>query len=278
MPRKTQAHASGQMANTLEYQMQIRSGGAPGSGYAPRPQQLSDPFQSHSPGASQTKRGSQESNGAASAPIFGRTMPPAGNKFGAAPAAAATAGPMTAVSATPADYRKFILYIVNGDPNSNRAVLLASGLADVHIQNVRSIPALQRPAWLEHVPSLLSLSDNKCFVGTYCIEKLHQISSERSGAPMEIQNAVKDPSSDPLFYSAGSKSKFGVFVPDIGHEDHRYKSGSKISESDLEKYQRLRSTSGVYRPHATRTLDSDVLSLSANGKAAMYDDDEYEGY
>lgn len=165
----------------------------------------------------------------------------------------------TVVSNKSTDYKKYILYIVSNEPNSTRAVNAAAGVPDVMIQNVRNIPVVQRPRWLDRVPSLLSLDDNRCYTGTFCIDKLESIGKGLNAMPMDLVAAktgsAENTSDELVFYSASSssmRSKYGMFVPDVGKDDSRFSDNYKVSQADVDKLRSMREKPTSYRPNGTR--------------------------
>lgn len=173
------------------------------------------------------------------------------------------------VSERSMDYKKYILYVISHDPNSIQAMTLAGGLMEILVQNVQSIPVVQRPRWLDRVPSLYSIEDNKCYVGTFCMDKLRTLAQDpillyqqqssrttRGGGEAQVKAAAAAANQQqqqttgsaagggekvPLAY--GGSSKFATFIPETNvstKNDPRYSDESKVSSEDFDRYVQMR--------------------------------------
>lgn len=68
---------------------------------------------------------------------------------------------MSSVSTEILRNKSVVLYILDNDPNSSKAINIARNMSDVHIQNVRMLSADQIPNWLNSVPTCVVLNDKK---------------------------------------------------------------------------------------------------------------------
>lgn len=65
-----------------------------------------------------------------------------------------------------------VLYVLDNDAKSHRALALAQGLPEIYVQSVGLLAADQVPPWLKEVPTCVTLEDRKIHVGTEALELL----------------------------------------------------------------------------------------------------------
>lgn len=164
------------------------------------------------------------------------------------------------MSQSQADYTKYILYVVPGDPNSERAMSAAASMMDVLITNVRQMPKAQRPPWLASVPTLYDVHANKTYSGSLCVDKLASFrpatdySGDMYAPPANERDKVALIDMGPRFPGTGSstgysnimsavtKDNVGKFIPEVGVDDERYKKDGrqKVSSAELDMYRQNR--------------------------------------
>jgi hypothetical protein len=83
------------------------------------------------------------------------------------------------------EFSNYILYILDGDENSGKAVKAATGLNYVP-QEVGKITK-PYPDWLRGVPTLVDKSDDgRVYKGTECLDKLQELRSNTVNAVFDI--------------------------------------------------------------------------------------------
>lgn len=72
-----------------------------------------------------------------------------------------------------------VLYVLENDVKSHRAVSIAQALPEIYIQYVGLLSAEQVPSWLTEVPTCVTLSDRKIHTGTEALELLTMVWNAR---------------------------------------------------------------------------------------------------
>jgi hypothetical protein len=68
-----------------------------------------------------------------------------------------------------------VLYVIENDPKSQRAVSIAQHIPEIYVQYVGLLSADKIPPWLKEAPTCVTLSDKKLYVGTEALELLTMI-------------------------------------------------------------------------------------------------------
>lgn len=145
--------------------------------------------------------------------------------------------PSGTLSTNQLDYKTYILYVAPRNAVSQEAMRLAVSLStDMEIKDATSIPQRARPAWLNGVPVLLCVNENKIYKGSGALQKIKDLTSNeilgtasQSAFSIGFQNDTLNP--------AGSG--FAIEEPTIDDE-RRYSSSGKVTMNDLDRFNQLR--------------------------------------
>ena len=80
-----------------------------------------------------------------------------------------------------------VLYVLEKDVKSHRAVSIAQALPEIYIQYVGLLSAEQIPTWLTEVPTCVTLSDRKIHTGTEALELLTMVWNARQQQQQQHQ-------------------------------------------------------------------------------------------
>ena len=80
-----------------------------------------------------------------------------------------------------------VLYVLENDQKSMRALSLAQYIPEIYIQFVGQLSADQVPKWLKEVPTCVTLSDRKVHVGTESLDLLGELFKVKQ---MTVVNSV----------------------------------------------------------------------------------------
>ena len=89
----------------------------------------------------------------------------------------------------PEQFKEFVLYVIPGEENSEKALALAGG--NVHIQDVRTIR--KRPAWLVGVPTVVHREESNAYRGSAALELLRSDQVTEPGAPAGVHDTWAPP-------------------------------------------------------------------------------------
>jgi hypothetical protein len=90
-----------------------------------------------------------------------------------------------------------VLYVIENDQKSQRAVSIAQYLPEIHIQYVGLLSADKIPPWLKEAPTCVTLSDKKLFVGTEALELLTMIYNTKQQKLQQSQQQQFQPPTQP---------------------------------------------------------------------------------
>ena len=139
-------------------------------------------------------------------------------------------------NANSAEFKKYVLYILPGEPNSQKALRMAEQCGDeVWVQDLRMLhPPL--PSWLNGVPTLVPRSESKAYKGTDCLTYLQHMSSQPQGYMSgQTQSIARS------FDSAGCVTRFESVSSHGSMESDRGDSSNRVGDEDLEAYMQRRS-------------------------------------
>ena len=77
-------------------------------------------------------------------------------------------------------FKDFVLYILPGESNSERANDLVHDMDNVHVQDVRDLDSW--PVWLVGVPTLVHNTEQNAYRGTACLQLLHKERAAPTGS------------------------------------------------------------------------------------------------
>lgn len=136
------------------------------------------------------------------------------------------------------EFKRWMLYVREGDRGSiealKRIVVIES---DCMIKDVDTLT--NKPQWLRGIPTLLDLKNKRKFEGSEVLQKLDAAISDE---PLPYDNI------NSKFYSFGDEdgewggpARNTDFILPTLNVDARYSSDGKVSEQDIQMYERLRS-------------------------------------
>lgn len=121
------------------------------------------------------------------------------------------------VSDNPLDYAKFILYHRPGNHVCDDLVGQVGECTDVLLQNVDNINPGSRPAWLDGIPTAVSLPDYAVHRGAAAIAVLkeHARSSLAAGPPAAVGGFPLDMDGEPDKYTDAAPEKQSMSLEDM---------------------------------------------------------------
>ena len=136
-------------------------------------------------------------------------------------------------NANGAEFKNYVLYIIPGEANSQKALGMLEGMQDdVWVQDLRMLqPPL--PGWLTGVPTLVPRQDAKAYRGTECLEFLQQMTDEPQGyVSTQTQSMARS------FNGADSVTRYESVT---GYESQQQDCGERVQDQDIEQYMKQRS-------------------------------------
>ena len=80
-----------------------------------------------------------------------------------------------------------VLYVIENDPKSQRAVSIAQYIPEIYVQYVGLLSADKIPPWLKEAPTCVTLSDKKLYVGTDALELLTMIYKTKQQQAQQVK-------------------------------------------------------------------------------------------
>lgn len=143
-----------------------------------------------------------------------------------------------------------ILYYHSEDVHSQKALALVRGSPSlartVQVRDIKTLPRIQWPVWLNGVPILAIIRDRRILRGKHCLEYLREASQGTATTATATTTATgtgEGSSPTDFLPAAVSSAKSSATVSSFessGMSTFQFDLDKKITEADLEKFQQNR--------------------------------------